>query len=87
MSTESEHISNGETNNVKGKKSMSMPNENEKDIFVRKELPYPFEKELIQKQVKIAPAIIKEFIPIKDTDSCNVMVSKFCGYFLLFNKI
>lgn len=55
-------------------KKKSMAKENEKVFLPRKELPFPFEKELFQKQVKNTPAVIMEFIPINDSDNRKVIV-------------
>ncbi|KAL5277246.1 hypothetical protein ACFFRR_002462 [Megaselia abdita] len=62
-------------------KKKSMAKKNEKDFLPRKELPFPFEKELLQKQVKNTPAVIKEFIPINDSDNCNPIDGKFHSKF------
>lgn len=62
----------------------SMGKENEKDFLPRKELPFSFEKELLQKQVKNTPVVIKEFIPVNDSDNCKVIVFFFTSFFFCF---
>lgn len=75
MPTVSEREQQQQENGRKIKtKKKSTAKENEKDFLPRKELPFPFEKELFQKQVKNTPAIIKEFIPVNDSDNCKVIV-------------
>lgn len=80
MLTVSEHgeqrrQENGTRTKTKEKnKKKSMAKENEKDFLPKKELPFPFEKELFQNQVKNTPAVIKEFIPLNDSDNCKVIV-------------
>lgn len=71
-----------QTQNKKSRKK-SMAKDTEKEFAPRKELPFPFEKELFQNQVKSTPAVIKEFIPINDSDNCKVIVFlRHCGLFV-----